>query len=224
MLQNLDYYDAHAIYAEDMHITEKNGGWVLDFPDEKWELVETVQLNAFLDDGEGYIDLGMDNVYEFDPDGQLKIDFDGTWMALDGQVVPYYFISENHDGAYYTITGRVPALLNGELVDVIVVFDNETEENEYGYVAGARLVYDDEECATEARGLVKLKDGDKLEFLCDYYSYDQQYQASYKFGDPIVVKGDIEVSNVSLEGNKCLVTYCLTDMYSNEFWSEAKEF
>ena len=224
VLQSLDYYDAHAIYADDMHIMEKDGGWVLNFPDEKWELVETIQLNAFLDDGEGYIDLGMDNVFDFDNDGMLKIDFDGTWMALDGQVVPYYFMYENHDGDSYSITGRVPALLNGERVEVIIVFDNETEENEYGYVAGARLVYENGETDTIARGLIKLKDGDKLEFLCDYYSYDQQYQASYKFGDPIVVSGEIEVSNVSLEGNKCLVTYCLTDMYANEFWTEAKEF
>ena len=224
VLQNLDYYDAHAIYAEDMHIMEKNGGWVLNFPDEKWELVSNVLLNAFYDDGEGYIDLGLDNVYEFDNDGQLKIDFDGTWMALDGQVVPYYFISENHDGDSYTITGRVPALLNGERVDIIIVFDNETEDNEYGYVAGARIVYENDETDTIARGLIKLKEGDKLEFLCDYYSYDQTYQASYKFGDPVIVKGEVEVSNVSLEGGKCLVTYCLTDIYENEFWSEAKEF
>ncbi|MBR3383483.1 MAG: peptidase C11 [Clostridia bacterium] len=224
VLQNLDYYDAHAIYAEDMLLTEKNGGRVLELTQDQWDMVGNVLLNVFLDDGEGYIDLGMDNVYEFDNEGALKIDFDGTWMALDGQVVPYYFISENHDGDSYTITGRVPALLNGDRVDIIVVFDNETEENEYGYVAGARYVYDEGETDTLQRGLIALKDGDELTFLCDYYSYDQTYQASYTFGDKLVVSGDIEVSNVSLEGGKCLVTYCLTDMYANEFWTEALEF
>ena len=47
----------------------------------------------FYDDGEGFIDLGLDNVYEFDEDGALKGEYDGTWLAINGQPVAYYHMS-----------------------------------------------------------------------------------------------------------------------------------
>ena len=219
-----DYYDSHAIYADDMALTEKNGGYVLSLTQEKWDIVQNVQLNVFLDDGEGYIDLGMDNVYTFDDDGDLVIGYDRTWLAFNGQVVPYYMISEVRDGDNYTITGRVPALLNGELVYIIVVFDNETPENEYGYVAGARYIYDEGETDAVGRGLIRLHDGDRIDFVCDYYRYDGTYEGSYKLGDTFVVNGEIEISNVTITNGSFVVTYCLTDIYNNEFWTESKRF
>ena len=228
VLDNADYYDAHAIYADDMMTTVKGDKTVLSLSKEKWEMVQNVQLNVFVDDGEGYIDLGMDNVYEFDSDGDLLIDYDRTWIALDGQIVPYYMISNVTDGDDYVITGRVPAYLNGDhdhLVYVIIVFDNETEDNEYGYVAGVRYNYKDE-TDTLGRGLIALKEGDKLEFVCDFYGYDKTYQASYFFGDPLTIGKQMpEVTNVPIPDDlTALVSYCLTDIYDNEFWTMSKKF
>ncbi len=224
VLGQRSYYDSHVIYADDMMLTEKNGGSVLSLAREKWDIVSSVQLNVFVDDGEGYIDLGMDNVYQFDDDGDLMITYDRTWLAFNGQVVPYYMISHVVDGDSYTITGRVPARLNGELVYVIVVFDNETEENENGYVAGARYIYEDFETDTLGRGLIEIKNGDKLEFICDYYRYDGTYEGSYVLGEAMTVSGPIVISNVSVGDSDCIVTYCLTDIYGNEFWTESKRF
>ncbi|MBQ1817865.1 MAG: peptidase C11 [Clostridia bacterium] len=224
VLDHLDYYDAHAIYSDDLYLTDKDGGKVLSMSPEKWDIINDVQLNVFIDDGEGYIDLGMDNVYSFDKDGDLKIEYDGTWLALDGQVVPYYMMSNVEDGADYVITGRVPAELNGELVYLIVVFDNETAENEFGRVVGARSIYENDETDTVARGLVELKKGDKIRFVCDYYTYGGDYQQSYYFGETMTFDGEFEVSNVSVGSAKCVVTYCLTDIYDNEFWTESLEY
>ncbi|MCR5612038.1 MAG: peptidase C11 [Clostridiales bacterium] len=224
VMANTEYYDGHALYSDDMQLTEKNGGWVLSLSAEKWAIVDSVQLNLFVDDGQGYIDLGMDNVYRFDEDGDLVIESDRSWLALNGQIVPYYMISEVHDGDSYTITGRVPALLNGELVYVIIVFDNETPENEYGYVAGARYIYDDYETDTLGRGLIAINNGDRLEFVCDYYRYDGTYEGSYKLGDALVVNGKITVSNVTINDLPVIATWCLADIYGNEFWTESKKF
>ncbi len=225
VMNNLDYYDAHAIYADDMMLTEKNGASVLRLSKEKWEMVETVQLNVFYDDGEGYIDLGMDNVYRFDGDGDLAIEYDRTWVALNGQIVPYYMISDVTDSGNRVITGRVPAMLNNELVYIIVVFDDSTPETKNGYVAGARYIYSNGETDTLGRGLIKIKDGDKIDFVCDYYTYAGEYESSYLLGDTLVVSGGISVSNVRIDSSAvCRVCYCLTDIYGNEFWTEAKEF
>lgn len=224
VLGQRSYYDSHVIYADDMTLSEKNGGFVLSLTQEKWDIVSSVQLNVFIDDGEGYIDLGMDNVYQFDDDGDLMITYDRTWLAFNGQVVPYYMISHVVDGDSYAITGRVPARLNGELVYIIVVFDNETDENENGYVAGARYIYEDYETDTLGRGLIEIKNGDRIEFICDYYRYDGEYEGSYVLGDVMTVSGPIAISNVSVGSSECCVTYCITDIYGNEFWTESKKF
>jgi len=44
--------------------------------EEQWSLVQQMEMNVFIDDGEGFIDLGLDNVYEFNEDGDLVMEFD----------------------------------------------------------------------------------------------------------------------------------------------------
>ena len=40
----------------------------------------------------------------------------------------------------------------------------------------------------------------------------------------MVVNGEIEISNVSVSNATCLVTYMLTDIYSNTYWTPAVEY
>ncbi|MBT7121394.1 MAG: peptidase C11, partial [Clostridia bacterium] len=105
-----EYYENNYLDSADLVFTKKGNDRVLSLTDEQWDIVQNISLNVFLDDGEGFIDLGMDNTYTFDEDFDLVADYDGTWLALNGQVVSYYFMSEDGD----TITGRVPAMLNGQ--------------------------------------------------------------------------------------------------------------
>ena len=196
--------------------TVKNGQEVLALTEEEWGLVQTIELNVFYDDGEGFIDLGLDNVYTFNADGDLAASYDGTWLALNGHIVPYYLIDSVEDGDAYSIRGRVPAYLNGERVELILLFD---DRNPYGVVAGARHVYENGETDAVMRGLIALRDGDTLDFLCDYYDYDGNYQASYMMGDRFVVDGEIEISNVAIEDNVSLASFRLTDIYGNAYWT-----
>lgn len=196
--------------------TVKNGQEVLALTEEEWGLVQTIELNVFYDDGEGFIDLGLDNVYTFNADGDLAASYDGTWLALNGHIVPYYLIDSVEDGDAYSIRGRVPAYLNGERVELILLFD---DRNPYGVVAGARRVYENGETDAVMRGLIALRDGDTLDFLCDYYDYDGNYQASYMMGDRFVVDGEIEISNVAIEDNVSLASFRLTDIYGNAYWT-----
>ena len=112
---------------------------------EQWALVDDLQLNVFVDDGTGYIDLGCDDTYELEGNSLLQKGGE-TWLALscdetNWTVIPYYYISStyNEDGSDYTIYGRVPVLLNDEKADLILVF---TDENPKGVVAGATYSYD----------------------------------------------------------------------------------
>ena len=212
-----DFYANNRLDASRLIATHKGGKKVLKLTDAEWDLVQDTALNVFIDDGEGYIDLGIDNTYEFDGDLDLILDYDKTWIALNGQVVHYELMSNDVDGDSYVITGRVPALLNGERVDLILVF---TDEDPYGTVAGARIVYGDE-TGTVMKGLIDIKPGDTLDFLCDYYSYDGEYLDSYMLGNQMTVEGELTITNVSIAQEKALSTFRLTDIYGAQYWTEA---
>ena len=50
--------------------------------EKQWSLVHSRELNMFYDDGEGYVDLGYVNVFEFDEQGRLLGDIDRTSNTL----------------------------------------------------------------------------------------------------------------------------------------------
>lgn len=194
----------------------KDGGYVIGLPEEQWDLIKECDLNVFFDDGEGYIDLGLDNVFELDDDGNLKGEYDNTWIAIDKQPVAYYHLDTVEDGDDYTITGCVPAILNGERVELILVFDN---ENPYGYIAGARSVYKNGETETTAKNMTEVGAGDEVQFICDYYTYDGEYEDTYELGDKIKLTEDTEIANVDIGKNKAKVMYRLTDIYQQNYWT-----
>lgn len=211
------YLTANLLDRSRLAFQQAGENWVLDLPAEQWALVTGVDQNAFYDNGRGYLDLGLDNLFEFDEQGRLVADMDGTWLAINGQPVAYYHETSQYlsDGGWI-ITGRVPALLNGEQVDLMIVFDNESED---GYVAGARAVYG-EEVETVAKAIDALEAGDTIQFLADLYDYDQNYTASHQLGDAITVEGELQVSNVYLpDASKLSVTYRITDIYNQNYWT-----
>jgi len=213
---NADKIAANYIDPGRICISRSNDRNVLSLSDEEWSLIQTVELNLFVDDGAGYIDLGLDNVFEFDGD-DLILEYDGTWLCVDGQVAAYYLVSDvqNADGTW-TTTGRIPALLNGEFVNLQVIFDG---ENPYGVITGAYPLYENGETETLPKGCVPLCVGDEVEFLCDYYGYDGSYSASYTLGTGFTVQStDFYLENLSLDAAGIVASYKLTDIYGNSYW------
>ncbi len=195
--------------------------WLGDQPqiklsEDQWSLVNDLALSVFYDDGEGYIDLGLDNVFSFTDDGALKGEYDGTWLAIDDQPVPYYHLSDVYDGNDYAISGYVPCLLNGERAELLLMFDN---DHPYGYIAGARSVYTEATTETVAKNLTELREGDRIDFVCDYYSYDGAYQDSYLFGDAWQYHADAQISNVFIQADRANATYRFTDIYGQNYWT-----
>ncbi|HQC36527.1 MAG TPA: peptidase C11, partial [Bacillota bacterium] len=149
--------------------------------------------------------------------GALLGDYDGSWLAVNGQPVAYYHSDTVDDGENYSISGRIPALLNGERVELIVVFDN---ANPDGYVAGAVFDYRDGETETVAKNIVSISDGDVIDFLCDYYDYDGNYSDSYMLGDRLTVDGELVISNVYLpDASAAHASYVFTDIFAQEYWT-----
>ena len=193
-----------------------DGTGVIYLSEEQWSLIQALELNVFYDNGKGYIDLGLDTLYNFTDDGGLRAEFSGAWLAIDSQPVAYYHEDTYDDGSNYMITGRIPVLLNEERADLIVVFDN---DHPHGYIAGARFDYRDGETATVAKALSALEPGDVIQPLADFYGYDGSYQNSYRLGAPITVTEDMTISDVYIDASAANTTYRFTDMYQQTYWT-----
>lgn len=228
---NIDFLSGRALsteetanYVAENRLDPANLNWQtgedgiprIQMSEEQWSLVHGLELNMFFDDGQGYIDLGMDNVYSFDKYGALVGKTDGTWLAINEQPVAYYHLSTVDDGENYTIIGRIPVMLNDRRTDLILVFDN---ENPYGVIAGARTSYADGETQTIPKSLTELQVGDTLDFLCDYYGYDGSYQDSYYLGEQMIVDEEMNISNVYIDGQAITATYRFTDLYNQHYWT-----
>ena len=71
-----------------------------------------------------------------------------------------------------------------------------------------------------AKAVDALQDGDRIDFLCDYYSYDGTYLDSYMLGEPLIVSGELVVSDVYIDKTYASYTYLFTDIYNQQHWSE----
>lgn len=165
-------------------------------------------MQLFYDDGEGYIDLGTDNYFDTDYDGALMVDYDGFWFTWMDNIVPLY-ISVTDD----LVEGYIPCELNGEYVNLVVRWD----EDGVGWMEGAVRFYDNGMCM---KGLLPLEDGDKIQLLCDYYTYDGEYDDDYYFGDPFTYDSSEGLEYDSSGEGDYLLYYCLTDLYNNTYYTE----
>lgn len=225
-----DYYAENYLDASRMGATYKNGVAVLELTDEEWDLVNSVALNLYIADKDGFIDLGIDNVYRFDKDGDLVLEGGDTWLGLNGQVCAYYF--DSYDEKSGTTTGFVPVLWNNKRAQLFFVSD----KNGNWTFSGVKFLYENETSTvakdmiqigqTDAAGNVILKNGSTIKLICDYYDKDGNYQSTYSMGSKITFDGTLTLSDLKLNLSKnqtASVTYRLTDIYNNQFWTEAVE-
>lgn len=205
--------------SDQLKVTEKDGQNVLILDEDKWEQVLAADLEVFVDDGGGYLDLGLDNVAEYNDDGDLIDDWDGTWLTLNGEPVAIYPISDeddDDDGLYIT-RKYIPAFLNGQRVRLIAEFNEETGTDS---ILGAEEVLD---TGVQGKGLIEIQPGDTIQLVCDYYHYDGTFDAQYTLGSLITVPDDgtLTLVNQTIEGNagdRCLFTYRLTDIYQARWY------
>ena len=209
---SVNYFDPN-----DLVWKESGSSYKLALTESQWKLVQKIDRNLFYDDGTGYLDLGLDNTYRIEGN-ELVADTERTWLGINNQVVAYYHTDTIENGDNWTISGYIPALLNGERVKLLVAFD---QDHDNGYITGAVTDYHNNETDTVAKTMYEINAGDKIDFLCDYYSYSGEYQDSYMIGEQMTVNGDLTVSDVVLPDGGVKITYCFTDMYHQEYWTEA---
>ena len=173
----------------------------------------------------------------------------GNWMAVVGtdeygdeveQPVSYILDSVVRSDNAFTLTGHIPVLLNsisdagsdqetevGMLGNLTVVFDNEHPK---GYISGVQLNYSDgTEVQAKNVGFARIDENGNevaveytVDFICDYYDYQGNYQDSYRIGEsPLTIGADAEIVPFELEAEYVSAMYRFTDIYEQVYWSEA---
>ncbi|MCR4683314.1 MAG: peptidase C11 [Clostridiales bacterium] len=210
------FVSANALNASDFVFINDGGRRVVRLSDEKWELVSNIELNVFVDDGKGYIDMGLDSVFETDGN-DLIAEYDGMWPSVNGQPVAFYHLSTVTDGDSYTITGRIPVYIDGSRADLIAVY----EKGKGGKITSVSYEYASDETETVAKSIdiTELENGAKIDFVADYYTYSGEYQDSYFIGEQIVFDGTLTLKDITLT-NKLSATYRITDIYGQHFWTD----
>ena len=212
----VQYLSDNAFDGSLLYWQETDNGQAISLPEEQWNLVQTLHANMFYDDGMGYMDLGLDTIYEFDEEGNLLAPTECTWLAINEQPVAYYHESTVDDGENYSISGYIPVLYNGERAELLVEFTNEIP---FGEVVGVRRVYAEGETETVAKAMDPVVPGDTIDFVCDYYSYEGEYLDSYLFGEQLVVEDKLMISDVYIDADAAKLTYLFTDIYNQQYWT-----
>ena len=222
--------------------TGDDGTLQMSLPEDQWALVEELMLNLFLDDGEGYIDMGLDiNSDYFTQTGALNGTFDGVWMSInDDWNCAFYIESIVNDENGCTAMGRIPVLYNGQRANLIVEIVNDEPS-----IVGVRYDYINGETGTIAKSVayregdveftqdgedavmpqgsddvVMMKADDEIVLVADYYDYNNNYQDSYRISDTITVGDGLTVGYIYLAdpdtANAC---FRFTDIYGQTYWT-----
>ncbi len=205
------YIAGNTLSGEDLVFRAVSGKPVLKLTAQQWSLVYDVDLNLFYDDGAGYMDLGLDNVFDEDGQGGLIGDTSGAWIALNGQIAAYYRESTSGDQSW----GYIPVLLDGDRAELVTNYTPDT-----GFeVVGVRRVYKDGETETIAK-VDAISPDATVELVCDYYTYAGEYRDSYRFGSPISCRNGLTITELAITDRaKLRCTYRLTDLYQQVWWT-----
>ena len=212
------YYETYSADLSLLETTEVDGRWVLELSEEDWGIVNDAAMQMFAVYDGFYVDMGLDDYCEFDDYGNLIVEYDQTWVALDGQVVPFFHESYTSDGDSFFTCGSVPCVYNGIDAEIVLVWDT---EHPSGYAAGVRPVYTD---SVAAKGLYDICDGDTFQVYYDIYDEDLNYVETMTLDDEIfTVQDSLEVgyADAAEQLGDTFIYYVLEDIYNNTYYTDS---
>ena len=212
------YYETYSADLSLLETTEVDGRCVLELSEEDWEIVNDAAMQMFAVYDGFYVDMGLDDYCEFDDYGNLIVEYDQTWVALDGQVVPFFHESYTSDGDSFLTCGSVPCVYNGIDAEIVLVWDT---EHPSGYAAGVRPVYTD---SVAAKGLYDICDGDTFQVYYDIYDEDLNYVETMTLDDEIfTVQDSLEVgyADAAEQLGDTFIYYVLEDIYNNTYYTDS---
>ncbi|MBQ9015450.1 MAG: hypothetical protein IJ109_04955 [Firmicutes bacterium] len=182
-----------ALYMQDVPLIRDGDRYRIDLTEEEWETITEYHLGLKLKAGNRYADLGSDDLYTLDENGHYTIDFDKTWVSINGVYVALHpgtpIEVPEEDKIIYT--GTVDATLNFTTPITIYmrwvnVGDHEGEGEILGYLPADQDSDDIDEYGMP-RGFKQFKSNNIITFLYDWYDEDGNYISTALGHMPIYV-------------------------------------
>lgn len=178
----------------------------------------TALVYTYSEDGNDLLCLG--ETYDVGADwdsGEFEDMFDGKWLSLpDGQNLCIYAAEATDDYVVYT----APILLNG----------NETNLRMRQYYDDGRVVVEGawdgmSEDGAAARGIIKLKNGDKIVPLYEYLDAStNEWADGYYEGEEYKIKGELTIDYDYLYVGEYEYSFCIYDVFGNYYLTDAIGF
>ncbi|MBR4342641.1 MAG: hypothetical protein IKP88_08045 [Lachnospiraceae bacterium] len=208
-----------------LEMTEYDYGYVVELDEDHWNAVVLADIGVFVDDGEGYIDLGKDNAYTVDEYGNLIIDFDNLWVAIDGNVVPFYSvdsvtIDEDNWYTYGIVKAQLTSARTGETKDIEIILYWDGAHDGNGYIKGYRPASSADGPSQAERNVTSFIKGDKIQFTCDFYTYEGEYDDEYLLGGVVVGDSPLEVTYENIGDYDSLIYGHISDIYGNDYYTD----
>jgi len=92
-------------------------------------------------------------------------------------------------------------------------------DNKMYYFFITSVDYINDETDTVAKSMIGLKVGDEIDFVCDYYNYDQEFQKNYYLGETMTIEGTPEISSTDVGEGGVMISYRFTDIYGQRYWT-----
>ena len=184
-------YDV-SVFRDHIPLVQKGHEYAIDLTDEEWETVTGYEQGLKMKVGNRYVDLGSDNVFDLDEKGHYMLEFNHTWVAINGVIVALHpGTPKDVGGGKIIYSGTVDATLNfiypiKIYIEWVDVGDVEGEGVVLGYLPAEEDSDDITEIGTP-RGMKQFKSNSVVSFLYDWYDEDGKYLSTAAGHMPIDV-------------------------------------
>ncbi len=174
-----------------------------------------------LEEGSDYfVKLGLDSDVNIADDGTITTSFDGYWATIAGQTACFYEVERTKDYQKYS----TPAVLNGQDVSLIVIFD---KENPDGKILGA-IPPSPQGGVMAAKYMEPIKAGDKLalKYFAQLFLENEADAAKYTeaekwlTGQEFTVTSDLSVQIVPVDDELYLYGFWIEDTQGNDYYTD----
>jgi len=178
-VKSFENYDA-SLYLQDVSLTKKGDAYKINLTDNQWETITGYEQGLKMKVGNKYADLGSDNVFDLDENGHYMLEFNDTWVAINGVIVALHpGTPKDMGGGEIIYSGTVDATLN--FVTPITIYIQWVDEGDVegeGVVLGYLPADEDSDDVDEngmPRGFKQFKANNIVTFLYDWYDKSGNY-------------------------------------------------
>lgn len=227
-----DWYDEKQFYPdnyysrfylgtanEDLHLQTINGQKVFPISADMDEVISSYELCMLTVERKGtstiITDYGTDNIADLDDYGNLIVDFDRTWVSLNGKPVTCYYDYTASNGKYRQFVSYVYGEYNGQDALIYLMWDNRNYfYPDNGIVVGWAPIEDD-------GGVTRryyVNNGDKFRV---YYVVSKSSKTYFSLDKTVYTIGKTKVTyeDVSKLGD-IVICYKITDIFNNVYYTE----